>query len=194
MPAATKSLARIIEADLLREPETRPTHNVVDCFTCGRSFLFKQPTGDDSGRFCSFRCRDGYDAGAPRFDPGYASKTNPRWYSLPMGPRGFLISCFGCGKRFDSIGLRCCSTECERTYRRREEAIDVMAEVGIDRPTKRKCGGCGGDIPNWRKGRRVSKAVRFCSPSCGKQHAKNLRMAPDSPNPVLDMEAAKRCP
>jgi hypothetical protein len=32
-------------------------------FLCGRSFTYRGPSGDDSGRFCSAVCRDAYDSG-----------------------------------------------------------------------------------------------------------------------------------
>jgi hypothetical protein len=151
------SLQKALERDLLADRPAREKE--ATCFTCGRGYLLKPQ--DDSNRFCSTRCREGFDAGAP-YDP--ASKTNR--YSLPIGPTGFLINCLGCGKRFDSRGLRCCSTDCERRYRQRAESIAAMAEVDMDKPVKRKCQHCDGDIPTWRNGRKVSKAARFCGPSC----------------------------
>jgi hypothetical protein len=176
----TEALARILERDILREREAHPTqHVVMDCHTCGRSFLYKGPDGDNPGRFCSARCREAYDSGAPRFE----SKNNPLYCdradnSMRIGRHGFLIECKGCGKEFDSKGLKCCSTQCDRTYRQRQEAEAVMAEVNMDRPDKRKCQHCGGDIPNWRNGRRVSKAVRFCTPKCQRQSAQNSGSGP----------------
>ena len=90
-----------------------------------------------------------------------------------MGRHGFLIDCAGCGKRFDSKGLRCCSPACERSLGDRRKTERLKIEAGVEYQSrlgaKRKCEGCGGDIPNWRKGRRVSKATRFCSPSCGQK-------------------------
>jgi hypothetical protein len=121
----TATLARIIERDLLTEDIARP--EAPRCFACGRPYLPKPPSGDDSTRFCSTRCREAYDAGLPAHDPDYASKSNPRWYSLPMGRHGFLINCGGCGRTFDSKGLRYCSTECERNYRQREERNALLA-------------------------------------------------------------------
>jgi hypothetical protein len=40
----------------------------MGCLTCGRQFIYKVANGDDSGRFCSTRCREGFDAGAPAWD------------------------------------------------------------------------------------------------------------------------------
>jgi hypothetical protein len=48
-----------------------------------RKLRISRPHGDNSGRFCSERCRENYDAGIPAYDPDYASKLNPRWYGFP---------------------------------------------------------------------------------------------------------------
>ena len=93
-----------------------------------------------------------------------------------MGRHGFLIPCAGCGKTFDSKGLRCCSTACERRYRQQEEAAAIMAEVAMERLTKRACLHCGGDIPNWLnpgtpKAKKVPSSRKFCSPSCRSRYA-----------------------
>jgi glyoxylase-like metal-dependent hydrolase (beta-lactamase superfamily II) len=39
------------------------------CFACGRGYTYRGPNGDDSGRYCSARCRAAYDAGFPRYEP-----------------------------------------------------------------------------------------------------------------------------
>jgi hypothetical protein len=58
---STKALTKVV----LREPERKQSaHKVLDCFCCGRPFVYKRATGDDSGRFCSSRCREGFDAGS----------------------------------------------------------------------------------------------------------------------------------
>jgi hypothetical protein len=69
---------------------------------------------------------------------------------------------------FDSAGLRCCSIACERRCRDRSENEQLMSQVDMERPTKRKCEQCDGVIPNWRNGRRVKKTTRFCSQKCSK--------------------------
>jgi hypothetical protein len=166
-----KKLAVAIERDLLaKRPKSEPT---PECFACGHGYTPGPSGGDDSTRFCSPRCREAYDAGLPSYDPPYANKSNPRWYNLPMGRHGFIIDCAGCGKRFDSKGLRCCSPACERSLGERGEIERLKAEAGVDYESrlgpKRKCEGCGGDIPRWRNGRKVSGKTRFCSPSCGEK-------------------------
>jgi hypothetical protein len=94
---------------------------------------------------------------------------------MPMGSHGFLVPCAGCGRQFDSKGLRCCSADCERQYRERKDNAGIMAEVGMEPVSvKRKCEnpGCGRPIPKWRNGKRVSSATRFCSKSCANKASK----------------------
>jgi hypothetical protein len=167
-----ETLARAILADRNR-PQTDTS--VMACFACGRSYAPKPPSGDDSTRFCSDNCRQAYDAGFPAYEPLNIDK----FYSLPKGPKGFYINCLGCDRRFDSKGLRCCSLECERKYREREQARAVMAEIDMDAPVKRQCEECGGAIPRWRNGRAVSRSARFCSPKCGGKTHRKARSSPD---------------
>jgi hypothetical protein len=185
-------LAEAIVRDILR-PIARPQQlqQYRDCFACGRSFTYRGSNGDDSGRFCSSRCRVAYDAGFPRYEPPNYDKLY-RFRDgkiMPIGPTGFLIECASCRKRFDSRGLRCCSTECERKLGRKQE---LEADLKNDpfRAVKRKCEMCGSDLPNWRKGRRVSSTTRFCSDRCRKSAGR----VPDSPNPVLSAQTTKKCP
>ena len=110
------------------------------------------------------RCQDWYDAGnAP-----VAVEIVHRWgdKSLQKTADGFKIACAHCRKDFESKGLRCCSVECGRAYRGREENLAVMAAAGIEPKTKRCCECCDVVIPTWRKGRRVSSKTRFCSANC----------------------------
>ena len=62
----TKTLTRILQQDLLLEPEKAQID--PKCLSCGRPYLYKGPNGDNSGRFCSRRCREGFEAGAPAWD------------------------------------------------------------------------------------------------------------------------------
>jgi hypothetical protein len=126
--------------------------DIIDCFSCGRSMVYR------GRRFCSDHCREWFDAGFTLFEP-----LDTRRYSLRLGKHGFLIDCSGCGRRFDSKGLRCCSTECERRSREREKNQADMLDAPAE---KRRCEECGGGIPRWRNGRKVSKATRFCSDKC----------------------------
>jgi hypothetical protein len=213
----TASLAAAIERDLLRSEPAR-TYG-PECFACGRSFLPRPCDGDDDNwRFCSRRCQQAYDACLPPYDRDQlkklASTFNRGGLRVVAGPpgvssyhplqgseqlshgikrrgySGFVIACLGCGRAFDSTGLRCCSLACERRSRDRSENERLMREVEMERPTKRKCEWCGGNIPRWRNGRQVSKAVRFCSPRCSKA-SKRASPRSDGPDPVLGAETAK---
>lgn len=97
----------------------KPHLNIVDCFTCGRRHI--KNTG--VRRFCSERCLTALDNGVRP----YAPLVMP--FDLPKGPNGFIIACHGCHHEFDSIGLRCCSSECERKLQRKKTVT-----VNIDSP------------------------------------------------------------
>jgi hypothetical protein len=161
-------IAAVIERDLLRSDSEQPT-NTTKCFSCGYGMVYR------GNRFCSDRCRNWYDAGNPGDEQGWLRhKPTYRWRDgrpMRMGARGFHINCAQCQKEFESLGLRCCSTECERSYRERQENLAVMAEVGIGPAPKRQCANpdCGQTIPKWRNGRKVSAKTRFCSPKCSRR-------------------------
>jgi hypothetical protein len=161
---------RLAEAILADHVRPTTSHNIVPCFVCGHTFVYHGRRGELNGRFCSLRCQDCYDAG----NEPIGEETIYRWRDgKPMrkGAKAFYIDCANCRKKFESLGIRCCSTECERSYCERQENLAVMAEAGIEPAAKRKCvgPGCDASIPNWKKGRRVSKAVRFCSEKCSKR-------------------------
>lgn len=173
--------------------EDQARHNIVPCFICSATFIYKGRQGDLNGRFCSMRCQDWFDAGNPPPDdtrdaligcrviagpPGieigsdyYAAIFKRQPIAMKRSTSGFKITCVGCGKEFESRGLRCCSDKCERRHRERQDNIALMAQVGIEPAVKRRCAnpGCTNTIPKWRKGRAVSKATRFCSPTCARR-------------------------
>src|SRR5262245_34587880 len=65
------TLAGAIARDMLRERPSVATAAVC-CFSCGRSFMPRRlEDADDNGRFCSSRCLEWFDAGAPAYDPDY---------------------------------------------------------------------------------------------------------------------------
>jgi hypothetical protein len=179
----TDALAAALKADILR-PSTPTPSSSTDCFLCGRSYVYRRPRGDDSGRFCSDPCREAYDAGrraTEDLDPFKITKWrvvaggNPGYLPpTPMRRRsaGWWITCPGCRREFESKGLRCCSPECERAARERQENVALMAEIGMEVVAKRLCQhpGCGAAIPKWRNGRRVSERARFCN-----RHTQGMR-------------------
>jgi hypothetical protein len=184
----TARLAEALLADRNRVAE--PTgQNIIACRSCGSTFVYRGRRGELNGNFCSMRCQDWYDGGNA---PGEPDTTTLRGWKVIAGPPGveigsdyytgilgrepipmrrgkdgFYIACKHCNKEFESIGLRCCSTECERGLRERQENLAIMADAGIEPAAKRTCETCGARIPTWRNGRKVSSATRFCSSKCG---------------------------
>ena len=194
-PIGRKSLANLtkaIERDLLAErPRAAPT---PECFACSRACTPKPPTGDDSTRFCSDRCREAYDAGCPPHDPRYHTKGNQLWYRLPLGREGFLIDCAGCGKRFDSSGLRCCSPP----------ASASLASAGRSTASRLRLASssCRNSAPSARAknagatSRAGATAARCRVPpaSAPRNAAPKPGSAPDSPPADLPRETRKKCP
>ena len=216
----TATLAVAIQRDLLR---TEPVGTETPECACGRPFMPRPSTGDDNThRFCSPWCREAFDNGFPPYDPDHfrelartSDTSNFRVVAGPTGvtsydtlqdsnqvsrgikrrgSTGWVIECFNCGKEFDSCeGFRCCRSECERRCRNRSENHELMSKVGMDGPIKSKCHECGGNIPNWRNGRRVSKATRFCSDRCSRASKKTKKATPmcKSPDEIFDTETTK---
>jgi hypothetical protein len=111
----------------------RPQHNVVPCFACGATFIYRDRRGELNGRFCSTRYQAAYDAGYT--PPGEQStdtlagwkivaggELGADYYACMLGRTpiamkrtapGFKIACAGCQKDRESLGLRCCSDACE---------------------------------------------------------------------------------
>jgi hypothetical protein len=85
----TKAIANAIEKDLLADrPQSQ--HQSQLCFACGRSYCH----GDS--RFCSPRCRNAFDAGAPPHGESEPRRSTYTWLNgRPMQARGdgFAIEC-----------------------------------------------------------------------------------------------------
>jgi predicted nucleic acid-binding Zn ribbon protein len=176
-PTRKQRLASALLADRNRIKVERT--DLVRCFTCGYRMIYR------GSRFCSERCRDFYDIGSPGIEQKIVYRFRDGRPMQEMA-HGFRIPCAHCRRDFESLGLRCCSTECERRYRERKDNLAIMAEVGVEAPPpKRTCAECGERIPMWRKGRKVSSATRFCSPQCGTKYARRAKVASDSQDAVL---------
>jgi hypothetical protein len=63
------TLAAALKADILSTDRPSTPSSSIDCFLCGRSFTHRGHKGDLSGRFCSDKCREAYDAGYRRPEP-----------------------------------------------------------------------------------------------------------------------------
>jgi hypothetical protein len=163
-------LADAIAADILRERPETP--DLDHCFLCKRAFTPGKGFGLN-GRFCSPLCLDAYDA-------GYIHREPKPPYDFPVRGDGFLFNCRNCQKPFVSKGLRCCSTECERKYRDKEDIAKTLAEIGEAPPTaKRQCEHCGNPLPRYvgTGKKRKQSTKRFCSPRC-QQAAKKAGIVP----------------
>ena len=159
---------RLAEAILADRARPTTSHNIAPCFVCGHTFVYRGRRGDLNGRFCSMRCQNWYDAG----NEPIGEETIYCWRDgkpMKKGAKGLYIDCAHCRKEFENFGLRCCSTDCERSLRERQDNLSIMAEAGIDPKARRQCERCKAVIPTWRKGRKVSKSVRFCSEKCSKR-------------------------
>jgi hypothetical protein len=114
------------------------------CVACGRSYHPPAPGGDNSIRFCGRTCREAYDGGftpEPPFDP-FSVK---RWKVI-VGNPGALNAA---GYPIDD---------------RRKARTDCIPNEELIRP-RRPCLRCGGNMPVWIRGKRVSKTRKFC-PGC----------------------------
>jgi hypothetical protein len=175
-----------IERAILRDREQRqqcPANTAMaECLGCRKPYVYRGPRGDNSGRFCCDQCRVEYDIpGAVSFDPFKHTK----WNVVAGGDPGYLvatpmtrvssreredgvirggwrINCPGCGKSFESFGLRYCKPECRRAERERTEAKQLIEEAGISIDKRRPCQRCGKPIPRWRNGKAVRKDAKFC--------------------------------
>ena len=98
----TEAIANAIEKDLLADrPQSQ--HQSQLCFACGRSYCH----GDS--RFCSPRCRNAFDAGAPPHGESEPRRSTYTWLNgRPMKARGdgFAIECKACGHEVISKGHR----------------------------------------------------------------------------------------
>jgi hypothetical protein len=86
-------------------------------------------------------------------------------------------------------------TACERAYRHKRE-LDVDLAHDPFRVVKRECQGQA--VPmifwNWRNGRRVSSATKFCSPRCQHKAARKAETLRSEGQAVLNVQTAKKRP
>jgi hypothetical protein len=150
-----------MQQDLAQLPQSESKALVVypSCFACGATYS----RGD--GRFCSLRCRAGFDAGVGPYEA-------TRVFS---GPNGLLMNCYGCAREFRSLGLRCCSAGCEKRYRELQDVAATLAEAGMERAVKKTCEVCSAVIPKWLKGKRTPSSRRFCTDKCRKRAQRQLQ-------------------
>jgi hypothetical protein len=81
--------ANNLAAALMRDrerPSKKPSSS-IDCFLCERSFTYRAPQGDASGRFCSDKCREAYDAGHRRAERSDDMMSDNEYSELLREPR-----------------------------------------------------------------------------------------------------------
>jgi hypothetical protein len=172
----TASLTDAIFSDLTSATETKASRGITECFACRSTFIYRKPDDPErNARFCSKTCQDGFDAGV-RYRPMEIEYRHGDGRVMAKRGQGFAVTCPGCDKEFTSSGLRCCSPECERTYRERQEAITEATQIGHEVKPKRSCEVCGKRIARYTaKGRATKAAVRHCSSPCRRKARKGLR-------------------
>jgi hypothetical protein len=100
MRQRTKRLADALLADRNRVAPDRT--DITACFACGQGMIYK------GKRFCSDRCRAGYDLGIAGHEQNWLRPrdTHRDHSGKPMKKTGdgFLIACAACCKQFNSSG------------------------------------------------------------------------------------------
>jgi hypothetical protein len=89
------AIAKAIKRDLLADRPDK--YEALKCVACGRGYMARPPSGDDSTRFCSTRCREAYDAGFPAWDKnvelnGHHQTPLLTGWSVIVGPPGTVGS------------------------------------------------------------------------------------------------------
>jgi Helix-turn-helix domain len=98
-PMKRTALARVISRELRSERDRpAPSKTFEECFSCGREHQYVGPNANDSGRFCSSRCRELYDAEFPRDsdNPGLHPELMPNLcrhegWRIVAGPAGVAV-------------------------------------------------------------------------------------------------------
>jgi hypothetical protein len=143
----TANLAAILAADLLRPSAAPSPSSSVECFTCGRSFSYRTPHTDNSGRFCTPNCRLAFDHGLPPYEPpSDPGKVPMRDWLVAAGPPGLER-----GSRYYAPLL---------DRKRPRDPGGIPSEDLIRK--RRTCSRCGARLPVWLRGKRVPLIRKFC--------------------------------
>jgi hypothetical protein len=168
-------LADKIKADLLTEAEDSTglkLGSFTKCLLCRAGFVYRGPNGDNSGRFCSDRCRELYDSGL-RYRP--VSIRYADGNGQPMRPTddGFRIVCRSCGVQFESKGLVFCSDDCRQLSAVRKEA----KAAGYEPRQGRMCMDCNGRIPRYTPSGRATKSTAVRCSACQRKATRVVKGA-----------------
>jgi hypothetical protein len=129
----------------------RPKHEAPTCFSCGRGFAYKGPQGDESGRFCSTRCREWYDAGKSAYDP--PEVTVARITRVPLREWKVIAGRLKIGSAYYADIL-------DRP--KKAKRIGRLSNDELIRP-RRLCERCGSPLPVWLKGQQVPVTRKYCA-------------------------------
>lgn len=170
-------LARDIKSDLLvveaEDTQRLKVGSPTKCFLCRASYLYGGSVDDDSGRFCSDRCRDTYDHSGLRYQPPEARFTHADGRPMQPVSGAFRIACRSCGSQFNSKGLAYCSDDCRRLGEARQEA----KAAGHEPRKGRTCIDCGSRIPRYTSSGRATKNNVVRCPGCRRKTARAAQAA-----------------
>jgi hypothetical protein len=66
--ASKGRVQRLADALLADRNKVKIKHNIIPCFSCGQTFVYKGRHGELNGRFCSLRCQQWFDDGNPSYE------------------------------------------------------------------------------------------------------------------------------
>src|SRR5262249_8566114 len=66
--SGSEKLTAALLADCERYATKQSRHNIIPCFSCGSTFVYRGRQADLNGRFCSMRCQDWFDDGNPSYE------------------------------------------------------------------------------------------------------------------------------
>src|SRR5215472_1400852 len=64
----SEKLTAALLADREQHATKQSRHNIISCFSCGTTFVYRGRQADLNGRFCSMRCQDWFDDGNPSYE------------------------------------------------------------------------------------------------------------------------------
>jgi len=64
----SEKLTAALLADREHHATKQSRHNIIPCFSCGSTFVYRGRQADLYGRFCSMRCQDWFDDGNPSYE------------------------------------------------------------------------------------------------------------------------------
>ena len=64
----SEKLTAALLADREHHATKQSRHNIIPCFSCGTTFVYRGRQADLNGRFCSMRCQDWFDDGNPSYE------------------------------------------------------------------------------------------------------------------------------